>query len=463
MSENAFTDLNAERAVIGAAMMDRDAARIAAELPEDTFRDPQSMAAHAAIRELVRQDKEADLITVEARIRESGMNVPVDWLIDCSTYCPAVGNVKAYVTVLKNCAARRRMYLIGRDLMARAGDAAAEPDESREWAARQIRDLHVTESDRLISMEEAVTATYAKMGREQKDEGTRIMSGIQTLDEKLGGLRGSEMVVIGARPSVGKSILALTFCVAAAKQGKRVLLVSLEMNETEITERVLANEANVPLNAITSGRITTDHWIRMGASLGQIGRLPLWYCLEAGTVERVRKAAYALYEDGGLDLIAIDYLQLMEATYAKKQSRQEQIAEISRGLRKLSMEMGIPVIVLTQLNRSSERPGANGVKREPTMSEARESGAIEQDANIFILLHNPELNEMTTDRERDLWKRMDSAGCQMIRLIIDKNRQGKRGRLTVAFDGDHMRFITLKKEGEQQCGKTSASAGAAEK
>lgn len=450
MSENAFTDLNAERAVIGAAMLDVDAARTVAELPADVFRDPQSAAAHAAIRELVKRDKDADLVTVDAQIRESGQNVATDWLIDCSTYCPAVGNLKAYVAVLKACAARRKLYLIGRDMMTRAGDPTAEPDESRDWAARQISDLHVTESDRLISMQEAVAETYAKMSREQKEEGARIMSGIPILDEKLGGLRGSEMVVIGARPSVGKSILALTFCVNAAKQGKRVLLVSLEMNETEITERVLANDANVPLNAITSGKITTDHWIRMGQSIGRIGRLPLWYCLEASTVERVRKAAYALFGDGGLDMIAIDYLQLMEATYAKKQSRQEQIAEISRGLRKLSMEMGIPVIVLTQLNRSSEKPGANGVKREPTMSEARESGAIEQDANIFILLHNPELNEMTTERERDLWKRMDSAGCQMIRLIIDKNRQGKRGRLTVAFDGDHMRFIQPKKEGEQQ-------------
>ncbi len=451
MSENAFTDAGAERAVIGAAMLDKDAARLAAELPDDTFRDPQNSAAHKAIRELVRQDKDVDLVTVDAQIRENGMVVPTEYLIDCSSFCPVAGNVKAYITVLKQCAARRRLYLTARDLMAKAGDATVDPDESREWAARQIRDIHVTESDKLISMSEAVQGTYEKMGRDQQnDSGRRIMSGIPTLDEKLGGLRDSEMVVIGARPSVGKSILALTFCMNAAKAGKRVLLVSLEMNEFEITERVLANEANVPLNVITSGKITPDHWVSMGQSLGRIGRYPLWYCLEASTVERVRKAAFKLYEDGGLDMIAIDYLQLMEATYAKRQSRQEQIAEISRGLRKLSQEMNIPIIVLTQLNRSSEKATVNGVKtkREPTMSEARESGAIEQDANVFILLHNPELSEMTTDRERDLWKRMDGAGCQMIRLIIDKNRQGKRGRLTVAFDGDHMRFIPLKKEGE---------------
>ncbi len=451
MSENAFTDPGAERSVIGAALIDSDAARITAELPEDIFRDPLHVAAHKAIRDLVRQEKTVDLITVEKQIRENGMSVPTEYLVDCSTFCPVVSNIKSYVNILKGCAARRRMYLTARELMAKAGDSTAEPDETREWAARQIRDISVTDSDRLISMAEATAATYQKMGREQKDSGNRIMSGIQTLDEKLGGLHDSEMVVIGARPSVGKSILALTFCMNAAKAGKRVLLVSLEMNEYEITERVLANEANVPLNAITSGKITTDHWVSMGTALTQIGRLPLWYCLEASTVERVRKAAYRLYEDGGIDMIAIDYLQLMEATYAKRQSRQEQIAEISRGLRKLSQEMNIPVIVLTQLNRSSEKATVNGVKtkREPTMSEARESGAIEQDANVFILLHNPDLSEMTTDRERDLWKRMDKAGCQMIRLIIDKNRQGKRGRLTVAFDGDHMRFITPKKEGEQ--------------
>ena len=272
-----------------------------------------------------------------------------------------------------------------------------------------------------------------------------ISTGISSLDSILGGFKPGEMVVIGARPSVGKSILALTFCVNAAKHGKRVLLVSLEMNEVEITERILANTANIPLNAMVNASMTDQNVMDLGASLGAVSRLPMWYCLEATTVERIRKAAYRLYEDGGLDMIAVDYLQLMEATLSGKQSRQEQIAEISRGLRKLSMELNIPVIVLSQLNRSSEGYSKDGqmTQREPTMSQARESGAIEQDANVFMLLHAPRRDEMSTQEDADMWDAMKAKGMTLIRLIVDKNRQGKRGRILVAFDGEHMRFLPI--------------------
>ena len=141
----------------------------------------------------------------------------------------------------------------------------------------------------------------------------------------------------------------------------------------------------------------------------------------------------------------------MEATYAKRQSRQEQISEISRGLRLLAQELQIPILVLTQLNRASvnERYEGKKVKREPTMSEARESGAIEQDANVFILLHNPDRDEMQSEFEISTWENLHDKGMTMMRIIIDKNRQGKRGRLTVAFDGDRMRFLPIRKEKQE--------------
>ena len=202
----------------------------------------------------------------------------------------------------------------------------------------------------------------------------------------------------------------------------------------------------IPTPKLRKGRVTRAlTWLKYVLLIVFVVALPLWYSLEATTVEKVRRCAYQLYENGGLDMIAIDYLQLMEATYAKKQSRQEQISEISRGLRKLAAELKIPILVLTQLNRSSvnERVDGKKVKREPTMSEARESGAIEQDANVFILLHNPGKDEMRDENERELWDNLDKQGYTMMRLIIDKNRQGKRGRLTVAFDGDHMRFLPI--------------------
>ncbi len=446
INENIFFDLRTERAVIGAALLDSEAARLVSDLPEDVFQDVQNAAAHRAIRSLVLEGGKVDLLTVDTRIRENGESVPSEYLIDCPDMCPIVSNVKAYISILRQCAARRQLLRTGRELMARSGDATADVEGIRDWASGQIREIHVSETEGLISMSEAVAATYKKLGQDQKDDGTqRIPCGIPALDERLGGLRGSEMVVIGARPGVGKSILALTFCLNAARLGKRVLLVSLEMDEYEITERVLACESGVPMEAITSGKITADHWVAMGGRVGKISSYPLWYCLEAGTVERIRRAAFSLAETGGLDMIAVDYLQLLDASYAKKQSRQEQIAEISRGLKKLSQEMGIPILVLSQLNRSSEKSSTGGStrRREPSMSDARDSGAIEQDANIFILMHAPAREEMKSQKEEEMWDRLDRAGMRMIRLIIDKNRQGKCGRITVGFDGSRMRFMPL--------------------
>ena len=342
---------------------------------------------------------------------------------------------------------RRNLYRIGKELMDRAG-SPDEPEAVGEWATRTMKEIRIGSTEQLIPISEACVSTYAQLEADQQhpnEPSRKILSGISTLDNKLGGLRGGEYIAIGARPSVGKSILALTFCVNAAKQGKKVLLVSLEMNEVQITERILADQSDVPQNTITSGNLETDAWVGLARAIGPISGLPLWYSLEATTVEKVRRAAYQLYENDGLDMIAIDYLQLMEATYARKQSRQEQISEISRGLRKLAAELKIPILVLTQLNRSSvnERVDGKKVKREPTMSEARESGAIEQDANVFILLHNPDRDEMRDEAERETWDNLEQQGMTMMRLIIDKNRQGKRGRLTVAFDGDHMRFLPI--------------------
>ena len=442
---DAFTDLDAERAVIGAALIDPDTAKMVAELPTNTFSDGTHVIAYAAIRKLVGEDKAVDAMTVKAKAKEFGYDLDDVYLVECTNQCPVVGNAKHYAGILEGCATRRKLAKTARELLEKAGDVTVAPDEAREWGARQLKEIRIGDTDRLITMQEAASETFRQLNAAMKGETRGIMSGISPLDHLLGGFKPGEMVVVGARPSVGKSILALTFCVNAARQGKRVLLVSLEMNEVEITERVLANAAGVPLNEMVNATLTEDHLRDMGLGFGEVSRLPIWYCLEATTVERIRKAAYRLYEDGGLDMIAVDYMQLMEATYAKGQSRQEQISEISRGLRKLSMEMNIPIIVLSQLNRSSEgySKDGKGTRREPTMSEARESGSIEQDANIFMLLHNPRRDEMVTEDEMRMWDMMKDKGMTLIRLIVDKNRQGKRGRILVAFDGEHMRFLPI--------------------
>lgn len=449
----AYSNVEAETSVLGAAMQDPKALKLVAEMSPEDFTAPEHRLILMAMKDMAKAGTPVDLVTMHDKLSE-GKKIDIiggpAYLARIISFVPTTANVKSYINIVKECAARRQLKTIGEALISASGDSERKIDEIREKAALTIRDVKAGETVKLISQEEALMMTYEKMDEAQKREGKpndRIMTGIRGLDKRTGGLAGSKLVVIGARPSVGKSIFAMSICMNAAKAGKRVLYVSLEMEADEIMEREFAAASLVPLTEITSNEIQEESWMKLAQSIGYLASQQIFYCTEADTVEDIRKAAFFLFENGGIDLICVDYIQLMEATYARKQNRQEQVAEISRGLKKLAQEMKIPIIALSQLNRSSEKTQTGRrVKRAPTMSEARESGAIEQDANIFILLHDPDVDELEGDELKRTFKNLKDRGMKLIHVNVDKNRQGKKGWFYVAFDGDHMRFLSLSKE-----------------
>jgi len=455
--ENIYFNQEAEEQVLGLAMNNNaECLRPVIDLNRAELYFPDHQVIHEAICGLASEKKGVDLITINDWLNKhqrmemaGGITRVMD--IYKKAYLPSLLN--QYLSIIHECFSRRRQRQAAQEYTQKL-DAGEDTEECREWMLRQMTEIKEIRNDGLISMQEAVLRTYEQLDQDQQRENkptNRILSGISTMDNKLGGLRGSEYVAIGARPSVGKSIFALTYCINAAKQGKRVLLVSLEMDEVDITERVFASQGGGTLNEITSGNISEQTWVSMAGVMGPIASLPIWYSTTANTIEKVRRAAYSLYENGGVDMIAIDYIQLMEVQNNSRINRQEEISKISRGLRLLSSELKIPILVLTQLNRNSAKGQTikgQKVRQEPTMSEARESGAIEQDANIFMLLHDPEESEMRNEEEKEVYKNLKGQGYQMMRIIIDKNRQGKRGRVTLAFDGDHMRFLPIARNAE---------------
>lgn len=449
----AYSNTDSEMSVLGAAMQDAKALKLVIEMAPEEFTLPEHRLILMAMKSLAEDGKPVDLVTMHDRL-SAGKKIDiiggVAYLMRLISFTPTTANVKTHIGIVRECSARRQLKSIGEALINASGDKERTIDEIREKAALTIRDVKAGETVKLISQEEALMMTYEKMDEAQKREGKpndRIMTGIRGLDKRTGGLAGSKLVVIGARPSVGKSIFAMSICMNAAKAGKRVLYVSLEMEADEIMEREFAAASLVPLTEITSNEIQEESWMKLAQSIGYLASQQIFYCTEADTVEDIRKAAFFLFENGGIDLICVDYIQLMEATYARKQNRQEQVAEISRGLKKLAQEMKIPIIALSQLNRSSEKTQTGRrVKRAPTMSEARESGAIEQDANIFILLHDPDVDELEGDDLKRMFKNLKDRGMKLIHVNVDKNRQGKKGWFYVAFDGDHMRFLSLSKE-----------------
>lgn len=450
--EEIYYNEEAECAVIGLAMAFPETVAKVAELQAEELYYPQNQIALSAVKALAEEKRGIDLITMTAKLKEGGKLEEAGgagYLTRCLGLAVSAVMLKDYLKIIRDCHSRRVQRRIAREYSQKL-DAGENVEEIREWVLRTMKEVKEARETGIMPLKDAAMLTYNALDEDQKREDQptkRILSGISTMDNKLGGLRGSEYVAIGARPSVGKSIFALTYCLNAAKQGKRVLLVSLEMDEIQITERIFASQSGATLNEITSGEISEQGWTEIAGALGRVSGLPLWYSTTANTVEKVRRCAYELFEGGGIDMIAIDYIQLMEAGGNNgRMNRQEEIARISRGLRQMAAELKIPILVLTQLNRTSAKGQmikGKKVRTEPTMSEARESGAIEQDANIFMLLHDPDESEMRNEEEKEVYKALKAQGYQMMRIIIDKNRQGKRGRVTLAFDGDHMRFLPI--------------------
>lgn len=446
---NAFSNLEAEISILGGCLQDEKVVKLAAEMAEEDFTDPVNRIILKAIKELAREGTPIDLVTMQSRL-SAGNTLQiiggVQYLMRMMSSVPTTANAKTYIRIVRECAARRKLRDIGQALINASGSLDREVDDIREKASVTIRNVASSGIMNLVSQQEAAMMTYEKIEKAQKaDAVTKIIkTGIGPLDKRIGGgLSGSKLVVIGARPSVGKSIFATQICTNAARQGKRVLYVSLEMEADEIMEREIAASSMVPLSEITSSEVKEESWAKMAEALGEISTQNIWYGTRMFTVGEIRRAAFSIYEEGGIDLICVDYLQLMSAEHAKTQNRQEQISEISRGLKRLAQELNVPIIALSQLNRGNVKE-----KRAPTMNDARESGAIEQDANIFILLHDPEVEELKSEDLRRLYKNLHDRGMKLIHVNMDKNRQGRKGMFYLAFDGDHMRFTSLTKEEE---------------
>jgi replicative DNA helicase len=442
----AFVNVEAEQSVLGAALQDHKALKRMREMDMNAFTQPEHRVLFASMVEADDRRIDVDLVTMHTMLSEQSKLDLIGgdmYLMQLINFVPSTANVGSYIRIVNECATRRQMKAIGEELIRKAGFLDEELDAIREGAALRIRDVKAGGGVKLISQEEAVMMTYDKMEKAQKREGQtndRIMTGIRPLDKMTGGLSGSKLMIIGARPSVGKSIFAMTICMNAAKQGKRVLYISLEMEADELMEREFAAASLVPLTEITSDEISIDGWKKMAEAFPDLASKPIFYCTDIHFVEDVRKAAFQLFENGGLDLICVDYIQLLKTTQ-KRNSRQEEVADISRGLKWLAQELKIPVIALSQLNRASQKE-----KRPPTMAEARESGAIEQDANIFLLLHDPDTTELKNEDLRRLSSNLEKQSMKLIYVNVDKNRQGKKGVFYIAFDGDHMRFLPLSKE-----------------
>ena len=427
-------NLDAERAILGLAMQDSACAQNVAAMEEGLWTDSAHRAVQRAIRRMVQRGDKIDLVSLCAECA-CDVQEPEAMLMDCLSRGISPVMMPQYESILQGCKRRRNLAAVSQEIAALCADPSADPDALAQHAASEL--TQGAADCRAIDMPGALmqfvdAIDNAKTGR--------VYTGLAALDRLTGGLRGGKMVVLGARPGVGKTALALQMAVHAARHTGPVLLVSLEMDAAEIVSRMVAAESGVDLQALEAGELTDEQARRASACYPAISALPIRMAQNTCTPMQVRREAMAMKHSGGLSMVVIDYLQLMRSD-EKMKSRYEEVTAISREIKLLAMDLHVPILALSQFNRQSE--GGYGKKKSmPTMAEAKDSGAIEQDANLFLVQYAPE-EPAEEGPDWQAYHMCKANGWEWQVLKVEKNRQGRTGAIPMAFDKARMNFKTI--------------------
>ena len=427
-------NLEAEQTVIGLALTDQDCAERLATLPEDTFWNPETKTLFRIIRDIVKDHGTPNIVSVGNKIPGMALN-----LVDCSRKCLSLSISPAMYRQIENelLDLRKRRVLLS--ACEKVANVAADPLTDVD---QMMSDLNAALNDNAnrvdaVSMSDAVLEWMDDMGKKTP----MISTGIAGLDNLTGGLQNGMLAILGARPKVGKTALALSIAVNVARKTGPVLMVSLEMTRKEILTRIMAAETGTDMMKYVTRNLDEEDYLAISEALPEVSEMDL-RIINKQTPLQIRRCASEMQRRGGLSLIVVDYIQLMKSDESKK-SRYEEVSAISRELKLMAMDLNVPILALTQFNRESEQGGKS---RKPTMAEARDSGSIEQDANIFIVQYAPEPKEGTPLYE--MYDACKSEGSEYQILEIAANRQGPTGNVHVRFDKKHMRFTTLRRDDE---------------
>jgi replicative DNA helicase len=428
-------DMAAEQSVLGSMLISKDAvAEVSEVLRGIDFYRPSHEVIHDAIIDLFGRGEPVDMITVAAELQRRGELTKVggpSYLHTLAANVPIAANAEFYAQIVHEKAILRRLVDAGTRIaqFGYAGEGQVDDIVDRAQAEiYQITDKRSSEDYAPLSdiMEGVLDEIEAISNREAGLYG--VPTGFADLDELTNGLHSGQMIIVAARPAMGKSTLALDFCRSASIANNLTsAFFSLEMTRSEITMRLLSAEAKIPLNHIRNGNMREEDWDKLARHMGKVSSAPMFIDDSPNmTMMEIRAKARRLKQRHDLKLIVIDYLQLMTSG-RKVESRQLEVSEFSRQIKLLAKELEIPIIALSQLNRGPEQRG----DKRPMMSDLRESGSIEQDADMVILLHRDDVYEKESTRpgEAD--------------LIVAKHRNGATRDITVAFQGHYSRFVDM--------------------
>ncbi len=433
------TDL--ERVVLGALMIDSYAFSAVSELLRpQTFYDPRHQKIFQAIQTLNLKEQPVDLMTVCEELKHEGTFEEVgapNYIIELTKQVASSANIEYHSRILAQKYLARQLISYSSNVQTKALDEAQDIDELMQEAEGALFEL----SQNNMRQEYTQIDPIVKQARElilkaaENDGGiTGVPTGYTDYDKVTSGLQPSDLIIIAGRPAMGKTSFALSLAKnIAVDQHIPVAFFSLEMNNVQLVNRLISNVCSVPGSKILSGQLSQDEWARFDDNIGRLMGAPLYIDdTPALSVFELRTKARRLKREKDVQVIMIDYLQLMNANGMRFNSRQEEVSTISRSLKGLAKELDIPIIALSQLSRNVEqRPGEDG--KRPQLSDLRESGAIEQDADMVLFVHRPEYYHILQDANGNSLK-------GMALICIAKHRKGATTDVVLSFKGEYTRF-----------------------
>ena len=431
----------AEIGVIGCVLVNGNSVAASAEIIKpDDFYFGANREIYSVVMSLFNENIPIDIVTVSDRLAQADKLDAVGgitYLTAAVTSVATTENVVYHCKIIKEKSVLRRLIKSAGAISELAYDGEGELERILERSEQLIFDVSATrEQSDIVPVSEVLMQTYQHMVENSQREGnlTGEATGFDYLDKAMGGLHGGELILIAARPAMGKSSLAVNIAEnIAIRNGKTVAIFNLEIPKEQVVRRILCSQAMVDSKKMLTGNFTGDDWQRICRVLDKVDASPLYIDDSATvTVSEIRAKCRRLKQTKGLSLIVIDYLQLMQSG-SRTESRQQEVAEISRSLKILAKELDVPVIALSQLSRAVE----TRKDRRPMLSDIRESGSIEQDCDIVMFLY------------RDEYYNPDTEDKNMAECIIAKHRNGKPDTIKLGWQGQYTKFVNMEYRQEE--------------
>lgn len=428
-------NLEAEQAVIGAILLDPESFSTAAErlTPTDFYRTSHQVI-FEAMAELFEKGEPIDLVTVTTLLANNNkLEVAggVTYLTDLASSVPTAANIDYYSKIVEEKALLRRLIQTATNIVTQSYTREDEVEDVLDEAERSILEVASRKNVRAFKpIKDVLIDVYDNIERlhHAKDDVTGIPTGYRDLDRITSGFQKNDLIIIAARPSMGKTAFALNIAQnVAINTNEIVAIFSLEMGAEQLVQRMLCAEGNIDSQRLRTGKLEQEDWSKLTMAMGSLSHAGIFIDDSPGIrVADIRSKCRRLKQEHGLGLVIIDYLQLIQGSDRMRENRQQEVSEISRSLKALARELEVPVIALSQLSRSVE----SRQDKRPMMSDLRESGSIEQDADIVGFLYREDYYDQESDN-------------QNIEIIISKQRNGPTGTIELAFVKEYNKFVDL--------------------